>query len=258
MFNNDQIIQLGLETAIAFVREMSFDQLKSENIVAVIADLADPMLNVVLHFDSSEDNIDENLSAIRHFYAQYNASWFCMVGSATKPATLGQYLLRQGLTLEETYPSMYFDLSNDFLQTLDTDFIIRESLDANLNDWVLPLREAFPSSDRAESYRQLNGRLPHGPQCKLRHFVGYYKNKPVTAGTLFLSEHACMIHNIGTLPALRYRGFGTAMVLHLMREAKQLGIKHCFLDASESGLSVYKKIGFVVYARTRLYKATIR
>ena len=88
---------------------------------------------------------------------------------------------------------------------------------------------------------------------KLRHFVGYHDGNIVSSGTLFISHGSVMLHNLATKTAYTNRGFGTALTLHMMKCAKEIGIQHFFLDSSADGVSIYKKIGFKVYATTIVY-----
>lgn len=62
-----------------------------------------------------------------------------------------------------------------------------------------------------------------------------------------------MIHNLATKKAFTKRGIGTALSLHMMERAIQLGFKHCFLDSSEDAFNIYKNIGFKVYSTTTVY-----
>lgn len=53
------------------------------------------------------------------------------------------------------------------------------------------------------------------------------------------------ILNMYTVPEFRNRGICTALLRRLISEAKELGISYLHLHASEMGLSVYRKVGFV-------------
>lgn len=247
---------IGLEASIAFVKTMSFKQLQSDEVVAVITDLQDPLLNVVMHIETIESKLNESIDQVFQFYQQHNVPWFWIVGPLSTPNTLSQHLIKRGMELVEQFPSMYFDLQNDFDETPHPDFVIREmGWNDQLRDWVKPLREAFPSSDGTEGYRQLNASLGHGPGAAFRHYVGYFQDEPVCSGTLFVTENAVMIHNIGTKPMHRYRGYGAAITMRAMQDAKKLGKRHCFLDASESGVTMYQRLGFRIYANSQLFAA---
>ncbi len=50
--------------------------------------------------------------------------------------------------------------------------------------------------------------------------------------------------NIYTIPAMRRRGIGKAVVEWLMQEAKRCGAGKIYLEASESAYPLYKEMGF--------------
>ena len=79
------------------------------------------------------------------------------------------------------------------------------------------------------------------------------QNEPAAAGTLFMSENSVMLHNLATKTQFQRRGIGTALVIHQMAIAKQLGFKHCFLDSSEKAFGLYQNLGFEVYGATKVY-----
>jgi ribosomal protein S18 acetylase RimI-like enzyme len=51
--------------------------------------------------------------------------------------------------------------------------------------------------------------------------------------------------NFYTIPEARRRGIGTRLLDELIKEAKLLGLKYLHLHASEDGISIYRKAGFV-------------
>lgn len=253
-YSNEAITRLGLETTISFYQAMSAHQLQCEGIVAVVADLIDPILNLVVSAEISENEIEEKTRDVFRFYQQYGVEWFWQIGPLSQPLVLSRYLLKQGLVLLADCPSMYLDLTGALPGQDLRDFEIHEvPAHDELLEWVKPVREAFASSDKAEGFRRLNARIPHGQGKVFHHYVGYYQGRPVCAGTLFVVDKATMVHNIATRPNFRKRGFGKAMTLHTLHEAKRLGAVHCFLDASLHGMNIYRQVGFQIYSYNQLY-----
>lgn len=60
------------------------------------------------------------------------------------------------------------------------------------------------------------------------------------------------ILNLYTIPEARRRGICTRLLNELIREAKALGIRYLHLHASEDGMSIYRKAGFVEPDQTEL------
>ncbi len=248
------IIQLGLAAEIAFCRAMATDCFERDGILAITIGLHDPILNLVVDAQLSEEELDENIQQVIAFFKQHNVIWNWVVGPLSKPATLTKHLEQHGLVWQERFPGMHFDfLQNIPDSSIEYFKIIEVPAIEDLSVWSEALAEGFPTADNATGYLQVNANLPYGTGAALRHYVGYYKKQVVSSVTLFISDEAVMIHNLATKTAFLKRGFGTAMTLHAMREAKKLRRQHCFLDASASGASLYKRIGFQPYCYYDVY-----
>jgi predicted GNAT family acetyltransferase len=65
-----------------------------------------------------------------------------------------------------------------------------------------------------------------------------------TAACHVFREYA-QIFFVSTEPEWRRRGIGQAMTVGALRAAASLGARHAILHATEDGMSVYKRIGFV-------------
>jgi len=53
------------------------------------------------------------------------------------------------------------------------------------------------------------------------------------------------ILNLYTVPGARRKGICTRLLNELIKEAKSLGLKYLHLHASEEGINIYRKAGFV-------------
>lgn len=115
-----------------------------------------------------------------------------------------------------------------------------------------PNCEQFEASDEGEKFRLLNASLFSNK--KLLHFVAFVQNKISSSATLFLSDHAVMLHNLATKNEFKGRGIATEITLYMMNFAKSLGYKHCYLDSSEQAFALYKRMGFHVYGISKIYK----
>ena len=78
----------------------------------------------------------------------------------------------------------------------------------------------------------------------VRYYVGRVDGQTVAISLLLLSEGLAGIYNVATIPSMRQRGFGTAMTLAALRDARDLGYHIAVLQASEMGANIYRKLGF--------------
>jgi GNAT superfamily N-acetyltransferase len=247
--DNPIITQKGVESITDFYETIAIDSLKLPGLSAFVTGVASRFLNVVIDTRADQHVTPEQVKTIAHFFKERRVPWVWLL----TPVSTGDDLEKQGLVLLEEAPGMYFDLSQP-LPEANMDFRIEEMDQTNnLTEWIQPLNEGFPSDDNGECYRKLNADLLKNGDKKLKHFIAYFDNEVAAAATLFLGKDAVMLHNLATKHDYQKRGLGKALALHRMTLAKQLGYKHCFLDASEEGFELHKRVGLQVYCITKAY-----
>jgi predicted N-acetyltransferase YhbS len=245
-----EITQIGIDAIIDFYQTIAIDKLLLPQIYAFATGVDSPFLNVVIDARPVRGDSIEEIQLCLNFFKKHQVSWtWFMV-----PGTALNDLENKGFTLLEEAPAMYFDLSNSLsIENMPSLTIQELGAKNDLSRWIQPINEAFDAKPEEDSYRKLNADPLNKDCTKLRHFVAMIDNNVVAAGTLFLSDQSVMLHNLATKKDYARRGIGTALTLYMMSEAKNLGYKHCFLDSSEDGFSLYKRIGFKIYSTTLIY-----
>jgi GNAT superfamily N-acetyltransferase len=66
-------------------------------------------------------------------------------------------------------------------------------------------------------------RQPSQSDCPARYFLGYAQGKPVAASECFLYAGVAGVYNVVTLTTARRRGFGRALILAALQEAREAG-----------------------------------
>jgi GNAT superfamily N-acetyltransferase len=84
-----------------------------------------------------------------------------------------------------------------------------------------------------------------GPEAFSLHYIGYLNDEPVTSATLLIAGGIAGTYDISTPPSLRGRGFGGAITLSMLHEARRRGYRAAWTWASAMGKSVYERVGFV-------------
>lgn len=117
--------------------------------------------------------------------------------------------------------------------------------DENLSDWALPLESAFESNQNLMlQYRTRHqAALDRGRQ--LSHFSLYVKGRPVCSLTLSIDGRVARLDDIGTQTGFQGKGYASALIQHALMHAKSHNVAWCFLEASNQGISIYRKTGFL-------------
>ena len=131
------------------------------------------------------------------------------------------------------------------------DFIIR--LDQSLKDWMVPMISAFESTLEMTFLYSKTHKNALTQGYRFKHFCLYIDKQPISSITLSMQGNSARIDDVGTIPLYQKKGYATKLIKHALCEAKKLGLSYCFLEASDSGLSIYKKLGFCPLLKNNIY-----
>jgi ribosomal protein S18 acetylase RimI-like enzyme len=182
-------------------------------------------------------------------------SWW--VGPADAPGDLGRRLSDAGLAASETELAMAARLS-----ALRADRtapgcleIRRVATPSELSDFarINAANWTPPDLDVVRFY-ELAAPLLLAPGSPIRLYVGYAGGEPVAASELTVGGGVAGLYGISTLEAHRRKGYGTAMTLRPLRDARAEGLELAVLQASDAGAGVYRRIGFEEFGGITEYK----
>ena len=83
-----------------------------------------------------------------------------------------------------------------------------------------------------------------GLNTPYRSYVAYWDGKPVSTAAVLFGTEVAEIYTIATLPEARGKGFGAAVTLAPLLDARKMGYRVGTLQASKMGFPVYKRMGF--------------
>jgi GNAT superfamily N-acetyltransferase len=172
-------------------------------------------------------------------------SWW--LGPADRPGDLGRALLDAGFSAAESELAMAADLGS--LAAGDPApgglRIERATTAAQIRDFarVCAANWTPPDAEVLRFYR-IAAPLLRRRGCPIRLYVGYLGAEAVATAELTVSEGAVGLYNIATLEAHRRKGFGTALTLRPLLDAREEGHALAVLQASEQGQGVYAGLGF--------------
>lgn len=215
-----------------------------------------PLFNAVFRAQLSPAEIDTTITATLQSYAARRLPLFWWTGPATRPADLGTVLQKYGLHHAGNTPGMAGALSAlpTSLPTLP-DFTIHPVEDeAALRQWVTVLTVGnglpymlHPAIEELEVSRGI------GQTIAPQRYLGVYKGKPVAASALHLDAGVGGLYSVATILEARGHGFGAAVSLQPLLDARALGYSVGVLQASEMGFPVYQRLGFTTFCQLGIY-----
>jgi ribosomal protein S18 acetylase RimI-like enzyme len=110
-----------------------------------------------------------------------------------------------------------------------------------INDWNSIVKQVL-LQNKVITKRVLNGML-RLPDISLK--VGYFNQKPVSAGMVFVREGVAGLYFIATLTEYQGKGFGAVLVSKLIEESISRGANEIILHSSVAGKKLYLKLGFI-------------
>jgi GNAT superfamily N-acetyltransferase len=247
------LIEATHKTEEFFWRSLSKEVFEQEGILAFATGMTNPYHNPVLA-PSFREQMLAHLPAIEDFYQKRNLPWVWVVNSSDHSPAIRDLFQKHGLTSLCQSTVMIYRFSQELPEgflNIDVQEITEEQ---RLVDWALPLLEGFQSTEAEISdYMKIHQRAHQKDPASFHHFVTYVDAIPVAAATLSVSPHGARIDDVATRTAYLRQGFGTAVTIYAMKEAKKLGYAWCCLDSSEDALPLYQKIGFTKFHTNEIY-----
>lgn len=182
---------------------------------------------------------------ISYFTSKKVSSFSWWLAPELSTAEWSKQLLPYGFHYTQDTPGMAIDLTK--LQPIEIsskDLTIRTV--SNLAELQVWTRTFFQGYELPLEFTQIYFEMiaSLGTGLPLRYYLGYQDDQPVAASTLFLAAGVAGIYNVATLQADRGKGFGTALTLAPLLDAKSAGYQVGVLQSSEKGYNIYRRLGF--------------
>ena len=214
----------------------------------VIPGASNPFLNGVWRARLSPMYVDKQIDETLALFAANDVPMLWWIGPTTRPVDLGSHLEARGLALvqQSAMAVTLQSLNEDDLQETQSSFLIeRVNSSESFEHWLHVNIQAFEFPESVSNViSQVFVGLGFGENAPVRHYVGYVNGDPVASASLFWGGGVAGLYNIATVPDRRRQGFGTAITLRPLLDARSMGFQTGVLTASEIGFGVYSKLGF--------------
>lgn len=217
------------------------------------AEIPDDCFNTVIDAHFTSQNVNERVAHVIALFVRRNLPFNWFVSDFDTPPELGQVLLANGFQLWAAATAMYCNLDSYIPKAKSPLHFIRITTPQQMQDFA-KLSQIFEESPAA--YDSIYRKIPpilYAPGAPLEYYIGYLNNIPVVSGCVLFHANAAGIYNIATIPSERQKGYGTAMMEHLMTSAKNRGYHLSVLESSKEGKSLYDNLGFKKCFKIREY-----
>ncbi|CEG61515.1 Gnat family acetyltransferase (fragment) [Legionella micdadei] len=235
-----------------FFSLVSVNQMDYDHLVAFTTGVQASGLNpaIVKHID---DRFFQSLNACQVYYEKNHVPWALVFPDYLLNETierdvqlLGFSNTGTGVAMVAVFDSIQFPSQSLSLQC--------KLMDDDLHTWSIPLIYGFESTPEVTSVYTHRHQLASENAGLIYHFSGYFENTVVCSLTLSLCGNCARIDDVATMPAFQKQGFGSALIYEALKCAKELSISRCFLEASNNGLGLYKRIGFKALFTNHYYE----
>jgi len=241
-------------------RSPKAERYDSSELSWVLTGISHPFLNNVLRTQLNPNNVDDRIEeTLTHFRSKDSPQLSWWVEAEQQPADLGERLIAHGLTYSEGSLGMAVDLLALNEEATSPSGLTIETVNdkEELSKWIQPWffgfggHDGFGGRDERNASVELFAGL--GFDLPLRSYLGWVDGKPTAVSQLFLGAGVAGIYCLATVPEARAKGFGGALTLAPLLEARSMGYRICILQSSDMGKSVYRRLGFQEYGRLSNY-----
>jgi hypothetical protein len=218
--------------------------------------LPDPAFNSIMYANLGPGRIDAAVAEIHSLRAAHGVPMNWLIGPTSRPTDLAAHLLARGFEHRVDLTPMTRSLVSP-LPEVDpvAGFTIERVVDhAALAEWIDAEQRGFEMEGvMADGLAAMRRGMGLWPRIPTRYFLGRLDGEPVATGSLLLAGGIAGIYDISTVPWARRRGIGAVMTATMLQEARALGFETAFLQPSEMGEPLYRRLGFRVCCVCSVY-----
>ncbi len=222
----------------------SMQLLDEPDVTVVRSHIPDDMFNYVLAAHFTPENTSARIDQVIWLFKKQCLPFSWWIGPSDTPVLLAEALLMHGLAFKEKDVGMSLDLGTFTPQAKSPLHFERVGSPKTMQDFGSIIQAVGGHPDAYECIYKHIPMTILDEAAPIEMHIAYLDSKPTVTGMLVLDGAIAGVYYVATLPHQRGKGYGTAMMEHLLKGAKKKGYVLAGLEASHEGLSLYKRLGF--------------
>lgn len=183
------------------------------------------------------------LDACESFYTSRQIPWLLIVPEYLCNKSLESLLQKNAFEPSDEGVAMSLAIENIQPVNISSKLNIK-AMNDDLKTWSIPLLHGFGSVPAIIDVYTNQHLLASKNHSGIFHYSGFLDDTVVCSLTLTIRDNEARFDDIATIPGYQKQGHATALIYAVLKDVAQLNFNRYFLEASTSGLSIYKKIGF--------------
>lgn len=235
-----------------FFSLVSFSRKDYGNLIAYTTGVQASGLNPAI-VNKIEESFEKNIETCQSFYIQNKLPWALVLPEYLYTQSIDYLVQKYELELTGLGVGMIALITEITSPEFHSPLIIKK-ITEDLKDWGIPLIHGFESTPEVTGVYTQRHELACQQDANLYHFSGFIDDTAVCSLSLSVCDDYARIDDVATMPVFQKKGYATQLIYAALNYAKQLNVTRCFLEASKSGLGLYKRMGFNELFINRYYE----
>lgn len=244
-----------IEYQIEFWKHLAVDEISNDTIYIFSTGLQSPLINLLILRKQNIKDIHSITDTASEFFTKHNnIPWGINIIDDEYSKNIITQLSDKGFKSICQQYEMDTDIELVSTSTLSNTSIIEVSDADMLDDWVIPIADAFEAAAQdTELYLDLNKKAFNSDSNRLKHFILYENDKPIASATLCFFDKVARLDNVATLRKKQGLGYGKKIIQYCTNKSKLAGSNKMVFESSQQGIKLYRKLGFSEIGKSYIY-----
>lgn len=244
-----------IEYQIEFWKHLAVDAISDDSCYVFSTGLQSPLINLLIFKKQDIKDITPIIDKATRFFAEHkNIPWGINIVDDEYSSNIKNILLEMGFQNICQQYEIDTEIKQINTSNLSEKDIIEVSDADMLDDWVIPITSAFEAAAQdSKLYLDLSKKAFSSNSNRLKHFILYENDKPISSATLCFFDKIARLDNVATLKEKQGLGYGKKIVQYCTNKSKLAGSNRMVFESSKQGIKLYRKLGFSETGKSYIY-----